>query len=181
VSVIADEARVAVFLADYAAADAVNKINAIGLGWAVTGTDPSTGLTAPQTLVAMLDVPPDRYGEDFTLTLTLRDEAGAPVALPGPAGTPQPMRIAQIVRAEEPTFGPAMNVPRDVLWAHVQVVLNLGNGLPLQPGLYSWQLDIDGKEDPKWRASFYVPGPRPAPVFGGPANPAHIPGVDPRS
>lgn len=170
-----------IFVTDYAATDAVSKINALGIGWTVTGTDPSTGMTAPQALVAMIDLPPELYGQDFSMTVTLRDATGDPVMLPGPAGTPQAMRIAQVARAEEPVFPPEMFVPRHLVWAHVQMILNLANGLPLPPGLYTWSMEIDGNEDSRWATSFYVPGKRPDPVFGGPANPAQIPGVDPEA
>lgn len=175
-SAVAERARVAVLLSDYAAVDAANKINLLGLGWAVTGADPSSGLTAPQTVVVLIDAPPDLYGEDFAVTLTLRNADDEPVELPGPAGAMQAMRIAQNVRVEEPVFAPNLNVPRRAVWAHTQIILNLANGLPLALGQpYTWTLEIDSTQDPRWAVSFFVPGPRSAPVFGGPANPATIP------
>lgn len=177
-SAVAERARVAVLLADYAAADAGGKINILGAGWAISGIDPSTASTAPQSVVVMIDSPPDLYGVDFAVTLTLRDGQGKAVRLPGPVGQPESMRISQLVRAEEPQIAPEANVPRGTIWAHAQIVLNLAGGLPLSPGqLYSWQLDIDGTEDARWAAYFYVPGPRPGPVFGGPDGPLDIPDV----
>lgn len=177
---LGESARVTVFLADYAAADVAAKVNVIGAGWQITGVDQTTGLTAPQCVVVMIDVPPDFYGEDYAITLTLRDEHGDPIALPGPAGTAEAMRITHTVRAEEPRFAPGIHVPRRQLWAHNQIVLNLANGLPLPMGrMYSWTVDIDTTSDPHWVAPFCVPGLPPGPIFGGPSNPAAIPELGP--
>lgn len=181
-SVVAERSRVAVILADHAAADSSGKVNALGMGWAVSGNNSQTGLTAPQAVVVFIDSPPELYGEEFALTLTLRDEDGEPVELPGPPGAGGTMRVSQAARVEEPVFPPGAGIPRRMLWAHTQVILNLGNGLPLRPGhLYTWSLDIDTTHRPEWAVSFYVPGPASEPsrpVFGGPSNPTNIPGVD---
>lgn len=175
-SAVAERSKVTVILADYAAADAVNKVNILGTGFQIAGVDAATGLTSPQTVVVFIDTPPEQYGEDFAVTLTLRGMDDRPVELPGPAGTPQAMRVAQNLRVEEPIFPPEANVPRRITWAHTQIIFNIANGLPLAPGqLYTWTLEIDSTRDPRWVASFYVPGPRPRPVFGGPSNPASIP------
>lgn len=178
-SSISSTARVSLFVADYAAPDAIQKLNILGAGWAVTAVNPETGLTAPHAVVAFIDVPPEHYGEEFAVTLTLRDSAGQPVKVPGPTGQVEPMRIAQTLRVEEPQFPPEFNVPRRTVWSHTQVALNMSNGIPVALGqLYTWTLDIDGNGHPAWSVSFYVPGPRPGPVFGGPANPATIPDLD---
>lgn len=162
---VADLARVAVLLADYAAPDPSGRINILGAGWNVTGANPTTGQTPQQSLVVLLDFPPELYGEDFTLSLQLRDSAGALVELPGPTGQPQPMRIAQVLRVEEP---PApLGGPRNLLWAHSQTVFTLLQGLPLRPNeLYTWCVEIDGDERPERAVSFYVAGPPPTPVIG---------------
>ena len=47
---LGDAARINLLLSDYAAADAANKINVLGLGWQVTRILPETGLTAPHAL-----------------------------------------------------------------------------------------------------------------------------------
>lgn len=175
-SPVGERSRVALLLADYAAADAVNKINALGIGWSISGFDAATGLTAPQTVVALIDSPPDLYGEPFVLTLTLRDESDQPVSVPGPTGGAEAMRVTQNARVEEPLFPPGANVPRGVAWSHTQVTLNIANGLPLPVGrMFTWTLEIDSDRDPRWAVSFYVPGPPQGPVLGGPANPASIP------
>ena len=166
-SAIGDSARVNVLLADFALADAINKLNVLGIGWAVTGIDPRTGATAPQSVVVMIDVPPDHYGASFTIGLQLRDSAGGLVELPGPAGQLQALRVAQIARVEEPMMPPGLGVPRNTLWAHSQVVFTLVNGLPLRGDeFYTWHVEIDGEERPTWATSFYVAAPPAAPVIG---------------
>jgi hypothetical protein len=163
-SQIGDAARVSVLLADYALTDAINKVNVLGAGWAVTGLEPQTGMTAPQCLVVLIDVPPAHYGESFTVGIQLRDSSGGLVEMPGPAGQLQPLRIAQISRVEEPTVP---GVPRGILWAHSNFVFSLVNGLPLRPDeMYTWHVEIDGEERSHWAASFFVAAPVPPPVVG---------------
>lgn len=175
---VGERSRVSVLLADYAAADAVGKVNVLGVGWSITALNPQSGTTTPQTVVVMVDSPPDLYGEDFALSLTLRNSDGHPVEVPGPTGAPQAMRVGQNVHIDEPAFPPGTNVPRHTMWAHTQVLLNLGNGIPLPPGhLYTWSVDIDGTHRTDWEVSFFVVAPPSLPVFGGPAGPSDIPDV----
>lgn len=166
-SALADKARVSIVLADYAAADAINKVNILGAGFALCGVDFQTGAIPPQTLIVFVDTPPEFYGEDYTLSVALRDSSGEPVEISGPDGSPQPMRVAQVVRAEAPVFPPGTNVPKDVVWSHAQVCLQLMNGLPLKPGdYYTWSVQVDATDRPEWSVSFYVAGP-PHPVVLG--------------
>jgi hypothetical protein len=160
---VGEEARACVILADYANTDAVNKLNMLGGGWQVTRLT-QTGLTGPQALIAMIEVPPKFSGTEFAVSLTLHDEADEQVKIPAPSGSLEALRIAQIVKAEVP------NVPGVLLhgkvWSRVQVVLNFPNGLPLQAGqAYSWKLDIESHHNDQWRASFMVAGV-PQPVLG---------------
>lgn len=162
-----DAARVAIFLADYAMADVINKVNVIGAGWAVAGHDLASGSIPPQTLVVFVDLPPAFYGHDFTISLQLLDGKSAVVELPGPIGEPQALRVAQIIRAEEPVFPPGSNIPKGVVWTHHQIIFALANGLPVPPNdLYTWTVEIDGEARDIWATSFYVPGPPPPPVVG---------------
>lgn len=177
-SEIAEAARVAVFLADYAGNDPGGRINALGVGWALAPLNPQTGVTSALAAVAIVSVPPQFYGAEYAIEVTLRREDGRAVEMPGPTGEPQALRLAQNIRAEEPTFPPGSNVPRGKLWSQMQVVMGFSNGLPLVGGqLYSFTVGIDSTSKPDWAASFYVPGPPSGPVFGGPAGPADIPGL----
>jgi hypothetical protein len=160
---IGEEARAQLILADYANADAAQKLNLLGGGWQVTSITQS-GLTPPQALVAAIEVPERYAGEEFPVSLTLVDEAGEPVKIPGPSGNIDALRIAQLVKAERP------NVPGILLhgkvWSRVQVILNFAGGLPLRPGQsYTWGLEIDGHHNPQWSANFYVAAP-PQPIMG---------------
>lgn len=160
---VGEEARACLILADFANADAAQKLNLLGGGWQVTGLMPS-GMTGPQALVAMIEVPPKFAGTEFPISLTLLDESGSTVKVPTPTGGQEALRVAQIAKAEVP------NVPGVLLhgkvWSRVQVILNFPNGLPVQSAqAYTWSLEIDGHHNPQWRANFYVAAP-PQPVVG---------------
>lgn len=123
-------------------------------------------MTAPQSVVVMVDLPPHHYNEDFALAVALLDQSGEPVQVPGPTGEPQTLRISQLAKAEEPVF-PGHSVPRALVPSHVQMVINFAGGLSLVPAqLYTWQVEIDGDAKPSWQASFFVAGPSPGPVIG---------------
>lgn len=160
---VGDEARACIILADFANADAASKLNLLGGGWQVTRLT-QAGLTGPQALVALIEVPPQFAGTEFALTLTLHDEADEQVKVPTPTGSLEALRIGQVVKAEIP------NVPGVLLhgkvWSRVQVILNFANGLPLRTGTaYTWKLEIEGVHNPQWSASFLVAGV-PQPVLG---------------
>jgi len=163
VSQIGDTARVAVILADYAAVDALQKVNFLGAGWQVTGIDPQTGSTAPQALGLLVDVHPDHIGDSFALEAALYDDSQKLVEVPGPAGQPQALRIAQIFTVERPVIpGHPANT-----WAHLQLVVNFGGGIPLAANArYTWRVRIDGDEGHVWETSFYVVGTPQGPVIG---------------
>ena len=160
---IGDEARACLILADYANADAAQKLNLLGGGWQVTALT-QAGLTPPQALVPGIEVPERYSGTEFPVSLALFDEAGGHVKMSTPSGSLEALRIAQLVKAERP------NVPGVLLhakvWSRVQVILNFANGLPLPAGQsYTWSLEIDGYHNPQWRTAFYVAAP-PQPVMG---------------
>ncbi len=163
---VAEHIRVALVIGDYVAADSAGKANIIGAGWSITGVD-GQGQTAPQSVLALLDVPPTMYEEEFVLTLALHNGAGELVQMPAPTGGTQALRIANVVKAPMPSFSAGTYVPSRTVWGHAQVILNFPTGLPLDRGqLYTWRLSIDTTTDPRWAASFYVPGDDPGPVIG---------------
>lgn len=160
---VSDDARASLLLADYANTDAVKKVNILGAGWQVTGLTPM-GLTAPQALVVLVEVPQQHFEEEFAVSVTLRDEAGEVVKLTGQLGAVEALRIQQIVKAERPNM-PGVIIQAK-LWSRVQVIFNFAHGLPLAAGKsYMWELEIDGHHDPQWSAGFLVGGP-PEPVVG---------------
>jgi len=148
-------------LSDFANVDGTGKVNALGVNWSITGLAP-TGLTPPQTLVALIDIPAKLAGQPFTVCLTLLDESGAAVV---PAGQSDAVRVQQLASVQRPAV-PNVILPEELPYKH-QVTVNFGNGLPLQPGrMYHWRLEIDGNTRPEWETSFFVAGPPPAPLIG---------------
>lgn len=163
-----------VLVADHIGVDAGGKLNALGAALTLTGVQPN-GFTPPQSVAAVIDVPSRHAGAEFAVLLELRNEtADTVVQLPGPSGKPEALRIQQLVQAKRPQVQGAY-VPES-MFCRVQVMLNFANGLPLAPStLYAWRLEVDGQHRKGWRAQFYVPGPPPAPVVGGPAGPSGSP------
>lgn len=173
---ISDDVLVTVLLADYVGVDASGKVNAIGAGFGVAGLSPN-GLTAPQHVAVLVDVPGGYAGEETSVTLELRnDRTGQVVSLPSPSGQAEAVRISQLMQIQAPER-PGVYLPRDVR-VRQHLLVNFGNGLPLSPGTsYQWRVDVDGVHRQDWGAFFYVLGPPPGPVIGGPAGASDIPGV----
>jgi hypothetical protein len=178
---VLDDARVLLFVADYAGVDAAQKINAIGAAFTLTGIQPQTGLTPPHHVVVIIDVPTEYVGTDFALAIELRrDDLNQAVTVPGPAGQPEAMRIQQIVRPEKPQVPPGAQMPPG-LYARIQYVLAFPTGLQLPPGVtYRWRVEIEGQTKTGWDTVFHVLAPVPGPLFGGPSAPpdSEMPSLD---
>lgn len=171
-----DDTHVVVLIGDYIGVDANGKINVVGGGWTTAGVR-TTGLSAPHHLAILIDVASGHVGEDFTLTVQLHQaDSGEPVAVPGPAGAPEAIRVQQLCRIEPPRSQPGIYVP-STMFSRLQLVVGFPNGLPLPPGHYSWRAELNGEGCRDWRADFLIAGPPPPPVEGGPANPTNIPGI----
>ncbi len=171
---IHQDARAIVFVADYVGVDSAGKISAIGAAFAIGGVTP-TGFVAPQHVAAVIDVPSKYVGQELALSLELRDVlAGQAVQVPGPTGQLEALRLQQIMRVQALT-AEGVYVPQE-MFCRLQLAVAFVNGIPLTPGrFYAWRLEIDGNHQPGWEAHFYVPGPPPPPVFGGPAGRADLP------
>lgn len=170
---VSEAATVRLLIADYISADAVGKLNLIGGGLSIIGTQPdalgaSVGNSAPFGIVVSVAVGAELYGTEASFELVLEDSAGKPVALPSPDGKgTQTMRIAQNVMLEEPSYPLGMGIPRRTLPARTQWVLMFVAGLPLPPAaLYRWRVKIDHDSRDEWTEPFYVPG-APGPVVLG--------------
>jgi len=135
------------------------------------------GHTPPMHVAVLIDVPSTHLGQDFSMSLSLRDaDSGGPVLVPGPSGEREPLQIAQVMRAQAPQV-PGAHLPAN-LPGRVQIVLGFLQGLPLESGrTYRFAVELDGTTRPEWSASFHVPGTAPGPVFGGPVGPASIPNL----
>ena len=176
---IYDDTNMFLLLADYIGIDTAGKINAIGAGFTLTGVQ-QNGLSAPQYLAAVIDIPGKYHGQQFAFSLELRDEStGRPVQLvTDTVGTLEPLRIQQVVSVTRPT-PPNVYIP-DSMFARAQVTIGFPEGVPVKPGrTYGWHAQVDGQTRAGWSTRFHVPGPPPPPVIGGPSGPASIPGLTP--
>lgn len=157
---ISEDAIVSIILADYAVADASQKVNILGAGWQVTGVTPG-GLTPAQALVVLVEVPARYRGDQFSLAATLLNDAGDPVMVPDPHGaTPetQALRVEQLIQVESPSV-PGADMLEEMP-SHIQMIVFPQGGLPLFPGkLYRWEVEIDGNRNRQWRRTFYVADP----------------------
>jgi hypothetical protein len=176
---ISDEARVTVLLADYISVDAGGKLNVIGGGWTIAGVQPN-GLSAPQYVAVLVDIPSTYVGHEFALVLELHDRTDGVLAeVVGLTNSPEALRISQLCRVEPPVAGAQMHIPVE-MFSRTQVVVGFQGGIPLSAGhVYAWTAEIDGSRRSEAAAQFLVAGPRPGPVIGGPAGPATIPTLPP--
>lgn len=69
--------------------------------------------------------------------------------IPSPFGQ-QPLQIELDFEVGRP-----VGLPRGSTIDHA-VAINLGPGLPLEPGRYEWRMQIGPEERDEWRASFLV-------------------------
>lgn len=168
--------RAVVLLADYIAVDAAGKVNAIGTGFTVTGSN--AGVSPAQYVAALIDLPASSAGDQIPVSLELRDETTDQLVTVPDAATHRPtaLRIQQLAVVQRLQL-PGVHLPAD-LPCRVQVVLAFPGGLPLAPGhKYAWKLEVDGTRFKGWSAHFYVAAPPPGPVIGGPAGPSSIPNI----
>ncbi|MGL5826275.1 MAG: hypothetical protein ACRCYU_15900 [Nocardioides sp.] len=169
---IFSECRVVLFVADYAGVDPTGKVNAVGALFNVTQIDAGSGMTPPQHLVVLIEVPPKYVNDTFTLVIDLRDVATGEVVTTATPTGPQALRVSQTVRVELPVLSRGVQVPTD-LRARSMSALAFPTGLPLKPGAgYRWRVEIDGQSRPQWYAEFHVLESTPMPRVGGPAQPA---------
>ncbi len=171
-----DEATVFLAVADYMAQDSGGKINALGLGFGVSGLQPH-GQTGAIFIAAFVEAPRRFIGETASITLELRNVTDDEVVTAaGPTGLPEALRITQLVKFDPPN-APGIDLGEDFP-VRIQVLLGFPIGLPLQAGkTYAWKLRIDERTRPGWQARFHVPATPPGPIIGGPAGPADIPNV----
>lgn len=139
--------RVSLFLSDAAQADAQSgKVHALGLGWRQCQTP-----TPPFALVLFLDIDWDETNKQHQLKCQLLTADGDPVVVPGPHG---PQRIlfeaaAEAGRAPGAIHGTSVRMP---------LTLNIPAGIPLEPGIYEWRVEVEGYERATAVEAFIVAG-----------------------
>jgi hypothetical protein len=176
---IFEDANVSLVLADYIGVDSSGKLNALGVGFTATGIQ-ANGMTPSVYIAALIDLPSKYVGQEFAVSLKLQnDDTGQVVTLTGPTGQPDALRLQQVFKAERAVAPPGAYLPEG-MFCRTQMLMAFPNGLPLAPSsFFSWVVEIDGNSNSSWRCSFYVIGPPPGPVFGGPAGPTDIPSFPP--
>lgn len=125
--------QAAIVLADFAEMDSSGKVHMLGAGWTFSGPVPS-----PHAVVVFLKIPADRAGSPIPVGLRLLDKDRQVVAVPGPGGVQNLEISGQLELAEPDEWDHSMDL-------QAAFPVNLGV-LLLQPGRYSWFVDVDGKE-----------------------------------
>lgn len=130
--------------ADSGQSDATTgKAHALGIGW--TAVDAPT--TAPMAVLTIVtfDNQAEAAGE-HDISLILIDQEHQPVMLPEIG---KPIEIEGKISLETKP-----GVPDDSP-ASAPFVVNIGPGLPLEPGhRYTWKVSVDEKTDESWSTSF---------------------------
>lgn len=160
-SEISDAARVQIFLADHAVADASNKINALGVGFQIMGLQ-ANGFTAPCAVVVLAEFPPKFVGDDLAMELALYNDLNELVTAPGLMGdATTPLRFGQNVVLQKPVASlPGVTIQQGIIWPRHQLVAAFQAGVPLAIGRsYEWRVSIDSVTKPDWIASFVTPAP----------------------
>ncbi|KAA1250908.1 hypothetical protein F0Q45_07005 [Mycobacterium simiae] len=127
--------KVSLLLADAAQADPQSgKVHALGLGWRQCQTP-----TPPFALVLFLDIDWDETNRPHRLTCQLLTTDGDAVIVAGAQG---PQRLLFEATAEAGRMpgaipGTAVRMP---------LALNIPPGIPLEPGIYEWRVEVEGYE-----------------------------------
>jgi hypothetical protein len=139
--------KIGVFLADAAQADVQSgKVHALGLGWRQCQTP-----TPPFALVVFLDIDWDETNKQHKLTCQLLTADGETVTITGPQGR-QPISFEASAEAGRPPgaiHGTSVRMP---------LTLNIPAGIPLEPGIYEWRVEVEGFEQATAVEAFIVVG-----------------------
>ncbi len=148
-------------------------VSLLNVGWAVTqlrrplAPSPLPGgplpmVTGPQTVVVLLEAELAMCNRPLLLEIELLDDDGAVVPVDGPGGL-QAVRLEQQVVVPSPSGVPTGFPGR------ASTMMDVPVGLPLAPGVYRWQVKLNGRTEADWAASLYVAAPPEPPRFGYPA------------
>lgn len=121
------------------------EINLLGVGWRVTGPSP---LPSYVVLLVVQNIPDARAGS-VTVTMQLVDHLGEPVFLGDEGEAQRPVEIRAAMEL------PAERVGPEGIGRGINVAVDVGPGMLLEPGYYEWIAQLDG-EPTEWRYRFYV-------------------------
>lgn len=162
---VARNARVQLFMADFASQDAIGKINVVGMGAVALGFDAQNGVTSRFSVTCSVWLPSAFLPCEISIELALVDHEGTLVELPGPV-SPQPMRIASVAEMKHANI-PVSNAMMNHIGQAHHVTVDFNNGLPLAPnGQYQWRVELEGDEETRHLYPFIVYGPLGRPVVG---------------
>lgn len=129
-----------VVLADYSQPTGDGKINALGLGWSACQSP-----TPPMGVVVLMVLDAEEVKKYHNAVLTLVDRSGVPIL---PNGV-DPLKLEV---GFEATPAPGMENE----FAHMPFTFQIGPGIDLEPGRYSWRLSILELRGKYWEAPFVV-------------------------
>jgi hypothetical protein len=139
--------RAIVLLADAAVADeGSGKVHLLGVGWSITGSP-----LPAHAVVALVEVPWDQTNRQHTVRFSLLAADGGPVLAPA-ARTGEPVAVAIEGKLE---VGRPAGIPHGSI-IDAPFVVPFPAGLPLAPGRYVWQLEINDERQETWSAGFLV-------------------------
>ena len=148
--------KISLFLADAAQADVQSgKVHALGLGWRQCQTP-----TPPFALVIFVDIDWDETNKQHKLTCRLLTTDGDTVVVMGAQG-PQPISFEAAAEAGRPPgaiHGTSVRMP---------LTLNIPAGIPLEPGIYEWRVEVEGFEQATSVEPFVVIGQTHPPATSG--------------
>lgn len=164
-SEVSASAHVRILLADYGVIDAQGKVTIVGGAVTIVGTPLNMNQTAPFAVVGIVDFDQEYVGRRVPMELSLEDENGDLVPMPGfpdSSSQKQYVRIAAIEELRTPNVEWAKVPDRTIRPRHT-IMLMFQNGLPLKTGhIYTWRLKVDDETRDEWTEEMYVP----APFFG---------------
>ncbi|HET9058429.1 MAG TPA: hypothetical protein VFN61_00800 [Acidimicrobiales bacterium] len=146
-------------------------VSLLNVGWSVTqlrrpmsqvaeGQAPPL-VTGPLVVVVFIEAELAMCNRPLGLEIELISEDGRQVEVSGPSG-------AQAVRLEQQIIVPSPPGVPTGFPGHASAMMDLPVGLPLAPGIYSWRVRVNGREEQDWSAHFYVAAPPQPPTFGYP-------------
>lgn len=164
--------KVSVLLADKGTANLqARTLNLLNIGWSHTvlrpllvppmapGQAPQMQLMTPPHAVAVFyEVEHMHCNHPIALVFSLESEDGQPVSVAGPVGR-QPMVITQNITVPSPPQAPIGSPGVG------NTLLEVFPGLAIEPGTYSWRVELDGEANEDWRARFYVLAPPQQPLM----------------
>ncbi len=137
--------NVTIHLTNSANVDSGGLVNALGLGWQITGPSP----LPPFAVIVLVTAPENQSEEPFEVRLQLTKSTGEPVVIGDPDAA-QPVELRVMAHVSPSTRRP-VGLP-----SGANLIVEMAPGLFLESGIYEWVVSIDGKSQASWRRPFYV-------------------------